>query len=139
MYRAPPYTPHHLQQTTSPGQTFSTGIASMSPPPPPLRSDSPRIDNHHSPNPVETHVPPADLTTWFLNAKRSLSSITLCSRAHLLVDSARAALQEASVISSRCVFLRASLQDQLTIAGQINRIMHTTQKAAREEFEVCMM
>ncbi|KAF8251379.1 APG17-domain-containing protein [Wilcoxina mikolae CBS 423.85] len=106
----------------------------MSPPPPP-RSDSPHTDNLHSPNPVETHAPPADLTTWFLNAKRSLSSVALCSRAHVLVDSARAALQEASVISSRCVFLRASLQDQLTIAGQINRMIHTTQDAARVEFE----
>ncbi|KAF8527819.1 autophagy-related protein 17 [Trichophaea hybrida] len=107
----------------------------MSPPPPPPRSDSPHTDNLHPPNPAETHAPPADLTTWFLNAKRSLSSVALCSRAHVLVDSARAALQEASVISSRCVFLRASLQDQLTIAGQINRMIHTTQDAARMEFE----
>jgi hypothetical protein len=79
----------------------------------------------------------ADLTNWFLNAKRSLSSITLCSRAHQLVDNARQALQEASIISSRCVFLRKSLQDQLKIANQVNRMVHVTKDAARAEFEVC--
>jgi len=82
--------------------------------------------------------PPRDsLTNWFLDAKRSLGSVSLCTRAHVLVDSARAALQEASIVSSRCVFLRAALQEQLTIADQINRMVHTAKDAAREEFEVC--
>ncbi|KAA8904403.1 autophagy-related protein 17 [Sphaerosporella brunnea] len=76
-----------------------------------------------------------DLTNWFLNAKRSLSSITLCTRAHQLVDNARQALQEASIVSARCVFLRTSLQDQLKIADQVNRMVHTTKDAARTEFE----
>lgn len=59
----------------------------------------------------------------------------MCSRAHVLVDSARAALQEAAVISSRCMFLRTALQDQLTIAGQVNRMIHNTQKSFKTTFE----
>lgn len=76
-----------------------------------------------------------DLTTWFLDAKRSLSSIGLCARAKTLVNSARVALQEATVISSRCVFLRNSLKDQLNVAIQINRMMHSTRDTSRAEFE----
>lgn len=83
-----------------------------------------------------TPPPPDSLTTWFLDAKRSLNSVSLCTRAHVLVDSARAALQEASIVASRCGFLRTALQEQLTIADQINRMVHTTKDGAREEFEV---
>ncbi|KAI5843236.1 autophagy protein Apg17-domain-containing protein [Tricharina praecox] len=82
-----------------------------------------------------TPPPPDSLTTWFLDAKRSLNSVSLCTRAHVLVDSARAALQEASIVASRCGFLRTALQEQLTIADQINRMVHTTKDGAREEFE----
>ncbi|KAI5781224.1 autophagy-related protein 17 [Geopyxis carbonaria] len=103
---------------------------------------SPQQDFYRSSTPVVGGSGPAgassesaDLTTWFLNAKRSLSSITLCERAHVLVDSARAALQEASVISARCLFLRNALQDQLTIAGQVSRMMRSTQNVFRTEFE----
>lgn len=88
---------------------------------------------HQSSSPQE-----ADLTTWFLRAKRSLSSVALCTQAHDLVEGARTALHEASVISSRCVFLRASLADQLAVASQIHKMMHSTQEAARVEFEVCL-
>jgi hypothetical protein len=34
------------------------------------------------------------------------------------------------------VFLRKSLQDQLKIANQVNRMVHVTKDAARAEFEV---
>ncbi|KAH8153140.1 uncharacterized protein LAJ45_02727 [Morchella importuna] len=59
----------------------------------------------------------------------------LCARAKTLVNSARVALQEATVISSRCVFLRNSLKDQLNVAIQINRMMHSTRDTSRAEFE----
>lgn len=102
----------------------------MSPSSPPL------LQRPTSPAPPVGSSTSVDLTTWFLNAKRSLSSVGLCARANSLVDSARVALQEATVISSRCVFLRNALQDQLVFAIQINRMMHSTRDASRTEFEV---
>lgn len=77
-----------------------------------------------------------DLTNWFLAAKRSLSSMTLCQQANVLVDTAKAAIQEASVISARCVFLRNSLQDQLNIARQVSKMVQMRQDQLRGEFQV---
>lgn len=109
----------------------------MSSPVPAAAVGSPRPGSSPvPPPPAESVAAPAELTNWFLNAKRSLSSVALCSRAHVLVDSARAAIQDASVISARCVFLRNSLADQLAIARQINRMMHASQDSFRGEFEV---
>lgn len=126
----PPPTPLR-SQPNEPGDVHTSPARPSNP----LRSIEPE-SRAHQPSPIQE--PADDLTAWFLSAKRSLSSITLCSRAHDLVDAARSALQEASVVSSRCVFLRASLQDQLNIASQVNRMMHTTQDVARVEFEVCL-
>lgn len=77
-----------------------------------------------------------DLTAWFLSAKRSLTSVGLCHDANELVDTARAAIQEASIISARCVFLRNSLQDQLGIAGQIESAMKRRMEAGKEDVVV---
>lgn len=78
-----------------------------------------------------------DLTNWFLDAKRSLASVALCARANSLVDSARGALQEAAIISSKCLFLRNALQDQLLVAIRVNRMMHSVREASKSDFEVC--
>src|SRR5437660_519919 len=83
--------------------------------------------------------PTGDITTWFINAKRSLTSISLCTRANDLVDAARVALQEGTVIASRCVFLRRALQDQLSVVKQINEVMHSSRETARCEFQVRLL
>lgn len=104
--------------------------------------------SHHPTDPAAAMSVPADarpgspeptvddLTNWFLAAKRSLSSVTLCQQANILVDTAKAAIQEAAAISARCVFLRNSLQDQLNIAGQVSRMVQSRQDQLRGEFQV---
>ncbi|KAL7276455.1 Autophagy-related protein 17 [Rhizina undulata] len=87
-----------------------------------------------SPTP-ETSSASVDLTTWFLDAKRSLSSVALCSRANSLVDFARQALHDATVVSARCIFLKNALQDQLVFARRINQMMHGQRESSRVEFE----
>ncbi|KAG0137087.1 autophagy-related protein 17 [Tuber indicum] len=76
-----------------------------------------------------------DLTNWFLDAKRSLASVALCARANSLVDSARGALQEAAIVSSKCLFLRNTLQDQLLVVIRVNRMMHSVREASKSDFE----
>ncbi|KAI5815839.1 autophagy-related protein 17 [Pyronema omphalodes] len=109
----------------------------MPPPLSPSQYSDPHLDLHRSTNPdiPQIHIPPEELTTWFLNAKRSLTHVTLCSRAHVLVDNARGALQEANVISSRCGFLRSNLGDQLRISKEINKMMHKTTDVAHERIQ----
>lgn len=77
-----------------------------------------------------------DLTAWFLDAKRSIFTHGLCHEANELVDTARAAIQEASVVSARCVFLRNSLQDQLAIAGHIEAAMKRRMELGKEDVVV---
>ena len=108
----------------------------------PMDSSSSAPSSRHESEASTPHLPPPDndnppdLTSWFLNAKHALASAQLCASAHVLVDDARAHLQEASVISTRCIFLRNAPQEQVAIAGQVGRVMQSAQDGARQEFEV---
>jgi len=77
-----------------------------------------------------------DITKWFINAKRSLSAMSLGARANELVYMTRVDLQKATVTSARCIFIRRALQDQVNVLLQMKQMMVNAKKAAKNDFEV---
>ncbi|KAI5787039.1 autophagy-related protein 17 [Peziza echinospora] len=71
------------------------------------------------------------LTTFFLNAKRSLESKDLIVRALDLVNSTKAALEKAAVLLPKCVYLRNALEGQLGVVRGLNAVM----KQGKKSFE----
>lgn len=93
---------------------------------------SPSLAQSMSPNP--NHLggtsprPEHDLTTFFLNAKRSLESKDLIFRAAELVSNTKTALENAATLLPKCVYLRNALEGSLTALRSLNGAMTQTKK-----------
>ena len=72
--------------------------------------------------------PEHDLTTFFLNAKRSLESKDLIFRAAELVSNTKTALENAATLLPKCVYLRNALEGSLTALRSLNGAMTQTKK-----------
>src|SRR3954469_5150252 len=78
-------------------------------------SVSPAASQSHS-----THDIPLDtLVNYLLASKRSLTSINSLYRAHEIVTSARAALEESVKLSARTGFLRNGISEQVRILRRV--------------------
>ncbi|KAF8473972.1 autophagy-related protein 17 [Kalaharituber pfeilii] len=92
---------------------------------------SPSLASSVNPNPTHSgggftpspRLPEHDLTTFFLNSKRSLESKDLIVRAADLVNNTKAALEHAAVLLPACVYLRNALEGQLGVARGLNQVM----------------
>ena len=89
---------------------------------------SPCLGSSASPNPNQQSAasprqPEHDLTTFFLNAKRSLESKDLIYRAAELVNNTKAALEHAAELLPKCVYLRNALDGQLGVVRGLNGVM----------------
>ncbi|KAK6543882.1 autophagy protein 17 [Orbilia ellipsospora] len=80
----------------------------------------------------------ADLTNWFLNAKRSLNSVTYCTRGNEIINTTRNALIDASIMSSRATFLQNGIKDELKLLQNANSLMENQREAARKEFQASL-
>ncbi|KAJ5668645.1 hypothetical protein N7462_009715 [Penicillium macrosclerotiorum] len=74
------------------------------------------------------------LLSHLLAAKRSLSSINHVWRANEIVTSARAALEESVVVSSRTGFLRRGLNNQLQLLYNVRSEVEDISHRGREDF-----
>lgn len=73
--------------------------------------------------------PEYDLTTFFLNAKRSLESKELIFRAAELVSNTKAALENAAILLPKCVYLQNALEGQLAAVRSLNGAMTQTKRS----------
>ena len=90
---------------------------------------SPSLAQSMSPNPNHPGGRPEhDLTSFFLNAKRSLESKDLIFRAAELVSSTKTALENAATLLPKCVYLRNALEGSLTALRSLNGAMTQTKK-----------
>ncbi|EWC46997.1 hypothetical protein DRE_03759 [Drechslerella stenobrocha 248] len=80
----------------------------------------------------------ADLTNWFLNAKRSLTSVTYCTRGNEIINSTRNALIDASIMASRAAFLQSGIKDELKLLQRAKSVMESQREAARKEFKASL-
>ncbi|RPB22261.1 hypothetical protein L211DRAFT_789118 [Terfezia boudieri ATCC MYA-4762] len=107
---------------------------------------SPSLASSISPNPggafTSSPRPEHDLTTFFLNAKRSLESKDLIFRAADLVNNTKAALENAATLLPKCVYLRNALEGQLAAVRSLNGAMTQTKRSfvgivqnTRKEYE----
>ncbi|KAK6341216.1 autophagy protein 17 [Orbilia brochopaga] len=78
----------------------------------------------------------ADLTNWFLNAKRSLTSVTYCTRGNEIITSTRNAVIDASIMASRTAFLQGGIKDELKLLQRARSVMENQRDVARKEFQV---
>ncbi|KAF3924899.1 hypothetical protein ABW21_db0206843 [Orbilia brochopaga] len=78
----------------------------------------------------------ADLTNWFLNAKRSLTSVTYCTRGNEIITSTRNAVIDASIMAARTTFLQGGIKDELKLLQRARSVMENQRDAARKEFQV---
>lgn len=74
------------------------------------------------------------LISHLLAAKRSLSSISHVWRANEIVTTARTALEESVVISSRTTFLRRGLHNQIRLLFEVRSEVEDISSRGREEF-----
>ncbi|KAF3938275.1 hypothetical protein ABW19_dt0206649 [Dactylella cylindrospora] len=77
----------------------------------------------------------SDLTNWFLNAKRSLNSVTYCTRGNEIITSTRNALIDASIMASRATFLQSGIRDELKLLRHAKSVMDNQRDAAWKEFQ----
>lgn len=107
------------------------------------QSSLPNADSHSEPNsaPSAQESSPPQLETLISHlvaAKRSLSSIYHVSRANEIVNSARAALEEAVVVSAKTGFLRRSLKIQIRILYNVRSEVESISHRGRLEFETAL-
>ncbi|KAF3906533.1 hypothetical protein ABW20_dc0107459 [Dactylellina cionopaga] len=80
----------------------------------------------------------ADLTNWFLNAKRSLNSVTYCTRGNEIINSTRNSLIDASIMASRATFLQSGIKDELKLLLHAKTLMENQREVARKDFEASL-
>lgn len=105
---------------------------------------SPASHSHASASPdasqahpaVEDLVPLEALVSHLLASKRSLSSISTVWRANELVTSARSALEESVILSSKTTYLRDGISEQVKILRNVRGGIENVYKEAQMEFEV---
>lgn len=79
--------------------------------------------------PVET------LVQHLLDAKRSLSSMTLVLRANELVTFARHSLEESTILSAQSQFLRQGISAQVRLLLRVRKSMNKAYEAGKREFK----
>jgi autophagy-related protein 17 len=77
------------------------------------------------------------LVSHLLASKRSLSSISSVWRANEIVSSARAALEESSVLSARTEYLRTGISEQVKVLRKVRSGVEDVYKYGQQDFKVC--
>jgi autophagy-related protein 17 len=80
-------------------------------------------------------VPVETLVQHLLDAKRSLSSMTLVLRANELVTAARQAHEESVILEAQSQFLRRGISDQIRLLLRARRSMNKTYDSGKREFK----
>jgi hypothetical protein len=81
-------------------------------------------------------VPLEALVSHLLASKRSLSSISTVWRANEIVTSARSALEESVILSSKTMYLRDGISEQVKILRNVRGGIEDVYKEGQREFEV---
>lgn len=106
------------------------------------QSSMPNADSHSEPNSaplVQESAPQLEtLISHLVAAKRSLSSIYHVSRANEIVNTARAALEEAVILSAKTGFLRRALKSQIRILYNVRSEVESISHRGRLEFETAL-
>jgi autophagy-related protein 17 len=97
-------------------------------------SVSPAASQAHSA--TEDLVPLEALVSHLLASKRSLSSISTVWRANEIVTSARSALEESVILSSKTMYLRDGISEQVKILRNVRGGIESVYKDGQREFEV---
>ena len=85
---------------------------------------------------TEDLVPLEALVSHLLASKRSLSSISTVWRANEIVTSARSALEESVILSSKTMYLRDGISEQVKILRNVRGGIEAVYKEGQREFEV---
>ncbi|KAI0540846.1 autophagy-related protein 17 [Xylaria digitata] len=99
--------------------------------------------SHSASQPASLHAPSSDidsvpvgaLVQHLLDAKRSLSSISLVLRANELVHSARQAHEESVILSAQTQFLRRGISEQMRLLLRIRKGLMRTYDDGKREFK----
>ena len=81
-------------------------------------------------------VPLEALVSHLLASKRSLSSISTVWRANEIVTSARSALEESVILSSKTIYLRDGISEQAKVLRMVRGGIEKVYKEGQKEFEV---
>jgi autophagy-related protein 17 len=109
-----------------------------------LKMSSPTSYSHASmsPDASQAHsmtqdlVPLEALVSHLLASKRSLSSISTVWRANEIVTSARSALEESVILSSKTIYLRDGISEQVKVLRMVRGGIENVYKEGQREFEV---
>lgn len=81
-------------------------------------------------------VPLDALVSHLLASKRSLSSISTVWRANEIVTSAREALEESVILSSKTMYLRDGISEQVKVLRMVRGGIEDVYKEGQKDFEV---
>lgn len=109
-----------------------TSTASPSPSTSPEHS---RPSSQHGDSTVADSIPVETLVQHLLDAKRSLSTMTLVLRANDLVTAARLAHEESVILGAQSDFLRRGIQEQRQLLHRARRSMNRTYESGNREFK----
>ncbi|KAH8673485.1 autophagy-related protein 17 [Xylariales sp. PMI_506] len=107
----------------------------------PTSSASPLSPRQSRPSSLHDHredadsIPVESLVQHLLDAKRSLSSMTLVLRANELVTAARVAHEESVILAAQSQFLRRGINDQVRILLRTRHSMNRTYDSGKREFK----
>jgi len=90
-----------------------------------------QYDQNYAVEPLPVEI----LVQYLLDAKRSLSSISLVLRANELVHNGRVAHEESVVLAAQSSFLRRGISDQIRILLRIRKSMIRTYDSGKREFK----
>lgn len=97
-------------------------------------SASPDASQAHS---ITQDLVPLDtLVSHLLASKRSLSSISTVWRANEIVTSARSSLEESVILSSKTIYLREGISEQVRVLKMVRGGIEDVYKEGQKEFEV---
>ncbi|ORY63364.1 kinase activator [Pseudomassariella vexata] len=109
-----------------------TSTSTASPSPQPSRPSS---SQHGDASEAADSVPVETLVQHLLDAKRSLSSMTLVLRANELVTAARLAHEESVILGAQSQFLRRGITEQARLLLRARRSMNRTYDSGKREFK----